>query len=223
MKNKRTFILGLSIVISLILAGSIFSIFVGQKSSVYEPSVTQETSQSLYAENSNEQEESSTDKVLVASNWVKHSGKGFFKFSIKTPPEANVCISDTAKAGDGGCFPEGVWFGEENYPFGISFEQTVLIGHDFDSIVKNLGYDGYVESNVDFNGADRQVMVSGSDTKFYWEEVNGKPVNVSKDVNFARYLVISGDYIYMPTIYTDTSNTDIELYQQILSTWEFLN
>lgn len=169
-------------------------------------------------------EDKATSKTIQKDSteeedWVKYSGKGFYKFSINVPKDAYVCIGDTATGGnDFGCWPEGVYLNDmEDFPYGIAFEQTTL-EPKLEELVKTFNYEGYVDSDINFDDADNQIMVKGEETKTFYDKDNN---SVTKDIAYTKYLFTKDSYVYMPVIYTDKNLSDYELYQQILMTWQF--
>lgn len=152
------------------------------------------------------------------ANWVRHSGQGFFKFSIKTPLESVVCLGETATGGnDGGCYPEGVLLKSEDFPYGISFEQTYL-EPDLETLVGTFGYEGYQTSDLKILGAENQIMLLGEETKTFYESSNK---SITAKVKYIKYLFTHGNDIYMPKIYTNPENENLDLYKEILNTWRF--
>jgi hypothetical protein len=153
------------------------------------------------------------------ASWEKHSGTGFYKFSILAPKDSYVCIGEVATAGsDMGCFPKGVYLKNmKDFPYGIEFEQTSL-APDLQNLVDVFGYEGYTKSDISFGDADNQIMVKGSETRKFWDKDNNE---IEKTVYFTKYLFTKDGLVYMPKIYTDPEYSDYDTYQSILRTWEF--
>lgn len=150
------------------------------------------------------------------TNWEKHSGTGFFKFTVLAPKMSYVCIGETA--GESNCFPTGIYLNNsQHFPYGISFKQTVL-DPNLDQLIITFNFKGYERSDINFDNARNQIMVKGSGTEIFYDKDNKE---IKKNVSYTRYLFTKDNYIYMPTIYTNEFGDDYELYQNILSTWKF--
>jgi len=155
-------------------------------------------------------------KLISDKNWSKHSGEGILKFSIKAPEDALVCLDNEQT--DSNCPNTGVYLNRDNFPYGIQLDKSELKESLRDMMLSVIKSQGYGESDIDFRKADKQLMSKGDETRRF-RKPDG--TEFEKQVYFTKYVIVLGDSIYLPTIYTNENYDNHETYKKILESWEF--
>jgi hypothetical protein len=162
--------------------------------------------------------------LTPASNndvWVSYSHP--WGYSIKAPKGATVKFCEFASS-DGVCENIegyfGVYLPDNQYPYGILFNQTVLKG-ETSAIPAGFTsqYPSSTPSDIDF-GVPGAMMATGKESvKIYSgpQDTQGKSVEYA----FTRYIFRKGDFYFMPSIQTNLSKTDFDTLKKILATWKF--
>jgi len=133
------------------------------------------------------------------SKWKKvELNSRLYKFSMMVPPSASSKFSPDTSIGT----ENGVFVGNDIFPYGLTIEYNPLNDRDAKTVTFKTDYAKAKPSDIDF-GLPNAVVAEGL----------GQRGN-----KYTRYLVRKDTNLYILSIYTDSQNTNFEVYKNILKT-----
>jgi len=184
-------------------------------------------------------------KSTDISNWKKISINkteflGKLQFSIPT----NVKVCDPSDSLDGAPIPQSlnsisyrnvlsednskclaptIFIEDDKFPYGISIEWTVLVNE-----VPPLSGAGFLKDDIDkaqftdFGFGDNETLLSSGKTNIVYNLLANNKEGITKEIYYERIIFNKGSYVLVFTIQTDPDKNNLDIYRQILSTFNFL-
>lgn len=152
------------------------------------------------------------------ADWKTYTNNGFYKYSLKAPVSAYVHFCSTFADG-GYCTGSdeegysGIYLKKTDFPYGLIIEQTTLSDADA-KITFKKDYSNSTKSDIIFTDPNA-VMTKGQEKT----EVNG----ITKNYFYTKYIIRNNNYLYLISIRSKDGKENYDLFNQILSTFRFLD